>query len=68
MKKLLKKLSQIVLVHTTDVFIAVYPFGKWHLSKETTIHQADRMVQTIWRIANIQIGVWHSANEVAVYT
>jgi hypothetical protein len=67
MKKLLKKLSQIVFVHTANVFVAVYPFGKWQLSKEVNVFQADKLVQTVWYIANVQIGVWHSTNEVSVY-
>ena len=67
MKKLFKKLSQIVLIHTDDVFIAIYPFGKLQLSKEVNVWQADNLAQTVWYSANIQIGVWHSTKEVYVY-
>jgi len=67
MKKLVKKLSQIVLIHTTDIFVAVYPFDNWKLSKEVNVFQADNLAQTVWYIANIQIGVWHSTKEVSVY-
>ena len=69
MKNLLKKFSQIVLVHTEDVFIALYPFGKWSLSKEVSVFMNDGLVQVEWYIGQLQIGVWHSVKnkEVRIY-
>lgn len=66
-KKIFKKISQITLIHTTDVFIAIYPFSKWVFSKKVNVFCQDNLAQTVWYIANIQIGIWYSLKEVSIF-
>jgi len=58
---------QIILYHGDDVFIAWYPFSKWTFEKEVYIYLDDGMVQTVWYIFNLQIGVWHTEKSEEVH-